>query len=96
MFSADFRRAIAAEAAGDYDEAARAYALAGERAKVAAMHLFRAERSPSPEAKLSELRAAIRWNRWRSLPTCGRLAWRALQAPRRHPRAPARLDPPAT
>jgi hypothetical protein len=61
LFSADFRRAIAAEAAGDYDEAARAYALAGERAKVAAMHLFRAERSPSPEAKLSELRAAIRW-----------------------------------
>ena len=31
MFSADFRRAVAAEAAGDYAEAARAYALAGER-----------------------------------------------------------------
>jgi tetratricopeptide (TPR) repeat protein len=61
LFSADYRRALAAEAAGDYDEAARAYALAGERARVAAMHLYRAERSPSPEAHLAELRAAVRW-----------------------------------
>lgn len=61
LFSADYRRAVAAEAAGDYDEAARAYALAGERARVAAMHLYRAERAPSPEAHLAELRAAVRW-----------------------------------
>ena len=61
MFSADFRRAVAAEAAGDYAEAARAYALAGERIKVAEMHLLRAERAPSPAAKLHELRAAVRW-----------------------------------
>jgi tetratricopeptide (TPR) repeat protein len=61
VFSADYRRAVAAEAAGDYDEAARAYALAGERAKVAAMHLYRAERAPSPETHLAELRAAVRW-----------------------------------
>jgi pSer/pThr/pTyr-binding forkhead associated (FHA) protein len=61
MFSADYRRAIAAEAAGDYTEAARAYALAGEHAKVAEMHLLRAERSGSPESKLQELRAAVRW-----------------------------------
>src|SRR6476661_7013597 len=61
MFSADFRRAVAAEAAGDYAEAARAYALAGEHAKVAEMHLLRAERAPSPEANLAELRAAVRW-----------------------------------
>ncbi|HEY2744555.1 MAG TPA: FHA domain-containing protein [Polyangia bacterium] len=61
MFSADFRRAVAAEAAGDYAEAARAYALAGERVKVAEMHLLRAERAPSPGAKLHELRAAVRW-----------------------------------
>src|SRR5947209_16940479 len=61
MFSADYRRAVAAEAAGDYAEAARAYALAGERAKVAEMHLLRAERAPSPGAKLHELRAAVRW-----------------------------------
>jgi FHA domain-containing protein len=61
MFSADFRRAVAAEAAGDYAEAARAYALAGERVRVAEMHLLRAERAPSPAAKLHELKAAIRW-----------------------------------
>jgi tetratricopeptide (TPR) repeat protein len=61
LFSADYRRALAAEAAGDYDEAARAYALAGERARVAAMHLYRAERASSPEAHLAELRAAVRW-----------------------------------
>lgn len=61
MFSADFRRAVAAEAAGDYAEAARAYALAGERVRVAEMHLLRAERAPSPAAKLHELRAAVRW-----------------------------------
>ncbi len=61
MFSADFRRAVAAEAAGDYAEAARAYALAGERVKVAEMHLLRGERAPSPAAKLHELRATIRW-----------------------------------
>jgi pSer/pThr/pTyr-binding forkhead associated (FHA) protein len=61
MFSADYRRGVAAEAAGDYAEAARAYALAGERARVAEMHLLRAERAPSPAAKLHELRAAVRW-----------------------------------
>jgi tetratricopeptide (TPR) repeat protein len=61
FFSADFRRAVAAEAAGDYNEAARAYALAGEQAKVAEMHLLRAERATSPEGKLQELRAAVRW-----------------------------------
>src|SRR5262249_61085396 len=61
MFSADFRRAVAAEAAGDYAEAARAYALAGERVKVAEMHLLRAERAPSPPAKLHQLRPAVPW-----------------------------------
>jgi hypothetical protein len=61
MFSADYRRAVAAEAAGDYGEAARAYALAGEHARVAEMHLLRAERAPSPDGALAELRAAVRW-----------------------------------
>jgi hypothetical protein len=61
MFSADYRRAVAAEAAGDYAEAARAYALAGEHARVAEMHLLRAERAPSPDGALAELRAAVRW-----------------------------------
>jgi tetratricopeptide (TPR) repeat protein len=61
LFSADYRRALAAEAAGDYAEAARAYALAGERAKVAEMHLFRAERATSADGHLKELRAGLRW-----------------------------------
>lgn len=61
MFSADFRHAVAAEAAGDYAEAARAYALAGERVRVAEMHLLRAERAATPAAKLHELKAAVRW-----------------------------------
>jgi hypothetical protein len=61
IFSADFRRGLQAEAAGDYAEAARAYALAGERAKVGEMHLLRAERASTPDGKLHELRAAIRW-----------------------------------
>ncbi len=61
MFSADFRRAIAAEAAGDYAEAARGYALSGSRIKVAEMHFLRAQAAPSAEGKLTELRASTRW-----------------------------------
>jgi hypothetical protein len=61
MLSSDYRKAIAAEAAGDYKNAARAYALCGERTKVAEMHLLRAEQSTSSEARLTELKAAIGW-----------------------------------
>jgi hypothetical protein len=61
VFSADYRRALAAEAAGEYGEAARAYALAGERHKVAEMHLLAAERAGGPDARLGELRAGVRW-----------------------------------
>src|SRR5262245_56110198 len=61
MFSADYRRALAAEAAGDYTEASKGYALAGDRLKVAEMHLLRAAGSASPEVKLSERRAALLW-----------------------------------
>ena len=61
VLSSDYRRALAAEAGGEYLEAARAYALAGERAKVAEMHLYLAERAGSPDGRLAELRAALRW-----------------------------------
>ena len=61
LLSADFRRALAAEAAADYATAAKAYALAGERAKVGEMHLYLAERTTSVEARLHELRAGVRW-----------------------------------
>ena len=61
LLSSDFRRALAAEAAGDYITAARAYALSGERAKVGEMHLYLAERATAAEARLQELRAGVRW-----------------------------------
>ena len=61
LFSADYRRAVAAEAAGDYVTAARAYALAGDRAKVGEMLVERAQRAPTPEARLADLRTAVGW-----------------------------------
>lgn len=61
VFSADYRRALAAEAAGEYLEAARAYALADEKAKVAEMHLLAAERAGGLEGRVAELRTAARW-----------------------------------
>src|SRR5438105_11558945 len=62
LLSSDFRRGLAAEASGDYAIAAKAYALAGERNKVAEMHLYLAERAQASEARLGELRAGIRWS----------------------------------
>ena len=45
MFSADYRAAVAAEAAGNVDLAAERYALAGEHAGAVRMHLARAARA---------------------------------------------------
>ena len=45
MFSADYRAAVAAEAAGDVELAAERYALAGEYAGAVRMHLARAARA---------------------------------------------------
>ena len=61
LFSSDFRRAVAAEAAGEYAEAARHYALSGERTKVASMHLLRAERAKDVGEEIAALRDALRW-----------------------------------
>ncbi len=61
LLSGDFRRAVAAEATGDYAEAARHYALAGDRDKVAVMHLLRAGRAPTNAEEIDCLRDAIRW-----------------------------------
>jgi hypothetical protein len=61
LFSSDFRRARAAEGAGEYADAARFYALAGEDAKVAAMHLARAERAKDLADEIAALRDALRW-----------------------------------
>ena len=61
LLSGDYRRAVAAEAAGDYGEAARHYALCGEREKVAEMHLLRAERGGEAGPAIDELRDGLRW-----------------------------------
>lgn len=69
IFSPSYRRALAAEAAGSYLEAARAYALCGLRHKVAEMHLLESDRlaglreraGESLDARLHELRAAVHW-----------------------------------
>lgn len=58
MFSPSYRRALAAEAAGDYAEAARAYALCGLPGKVAEMHLCDAGRQEALDARWRSLRAA--------------------------------------
>jgi tetratricopeptide (TPR) repeat protein len=59
VFSAEYRRALAAEAAGDYLDAARGYALCGERSKVADMHLARARQEKATAGKIKALRSAL-------------------------------------
>ena len=61
MFSADYRTAVAAEAAGNVDLAAERYALAGELAGAVRMHLARAARAGNRTAELAALRDALRW-----------------------------------
>ncbi len=61
MLSADYRAAVAAEAAGNVDLAAERYALAGEHAGAVRMHLARAARAASRTAELGALRDAMRW-----------------------------------
>ncbi|MFT3692284.1 MAG: FHA domain-containing protein [Kofleriaceae bacterium] len=61
VFSADYRAAVAAEAAGNVDLAAERYALAGEADGAVRMHIARAARAASRQAEISALRDAIRW-----------------------------------
>lgn len=61
MFSADYRAAVSAEAAGNVDVAAERYALAGEHAGAVRMHLARAARAGNRNAELGALRDAMRW-----------------------------------
>lgn len=61
VFSADYRAAVAAEAAGNVDLAAERYALAGEHAGAVRMHLARAARAPTRQLELAALRDALRW-----------------------------------
>ena len=55
-------RALEAEAAGDYLEAARAYTAVGDYNKVGEMHLLASERAGTPDGKLECLREAARWS----------------------------------
>ncbi|MEO6777131.1 MAG: FHA domain-containing protein [Kofleriaceae bacterium] len=61
VFSADYRAAAAAEAAGNVDLAAERYALAGEADGAVRMHIARAARAGTRQAEVAALRDAIRW-----------------------------------
>nr|MBP6608143.1 hypothetical protein [Deltaproteobacteria bacterium] len=57
--SATYRTAVSAEAAGEYIEAAKAYALCDERHKVAEMHILEAGRRAVPGSAVGELLVAV-------------------------------------
>jgi tetratricopeptide (TPR) repeat protein len=59
LFSSDFRKAVAAEAEGDYLAAARAYGLCGEHQKVMEMHLAQARLEQTLEGRIRELWVAL-------------------------------------
>jgi hypothetical protein len=86
MFSADYRAAVAAEAAGDVELAAERYALAGEYAGAVRMHLARAARAPTRLGELGALRDALRWAgddpvlRRRAAGALGKALWEAVRA----------------
>ncbi len=61
LFSADYRAAVAAEAAGDYELAAERYALAGHREAAVRVHLARASRAGSRADEINALRDALHW-----------------------------------
>lgn len=86
MFSADYRAAVAAEAAGNVDLAAERYALAGEHEGAVRMHLARAARAGSRLAEIAALRDALRWAgedpalRRQAAAALGRALWAAAKA----------------
>ncbi|MCC6749789.1 MAG: FHA domain-containing protein [Deltaproteobacteria bacterium] len=59
LLSPDYRRALAAEAEGDYLAAARAYALCGEMGKVSDMHLALARQEATLDGRVRCLRQAL-------------------------------------
>ena len=86
MFSADYRAAVAAEAAGNVDLAAERYALAGEHAGAVRMHLARAARAPSRNLEIGALRDAMRWAgedpalQKQAAAALGKALWEAIKA----------------
>jgi tetratricopeptide (TPR) repeat protein len=61
LFSADYRAAVSAEAAGQLEQAAEHYVLAGEPTEAARVHLARAERADTRGAEIDALRDALHW-----------------------------------
>ncbi len=61
LFSADYRAAVSAEAAGQLEQAAEHYVLAGEPVEAARVHLARAERADTRNAEIAALRDALHW-----------------------------------
>src|SRR6187401_2196427 len=86
MFSADYRAAVAAEAAGNVDLAAERYALAGEHEGAVRMHLARAARAGTRQAEIAALRDALRWAgdiaelEKRAAKALGRALWENIKA----------------
>jgi tetratricopeptide (TPR) repeat protein len=86
MFSADYRAAVAAEAAGNVDLAAERYALAGEHEGAVRMHLARAARAATRHAEIAALRDALRWAgenpelRRQASKALGRALWENIKA----------------
>ncbi len=86
MFSADYRAAVAAEAAGNVDLAAERYGLAGEHEGAVRMHLARAARAANRHAELGALRDALRWAgddpalRKQAAAALGKAIWEAARA----------------
>ncbi len=86
MFSADYRAAVAAEAAGDVELAAERYALAGEYDGAVRMHLARAARAATRVSELGALRDALRWAgddrglRRRAAAALGKALWETARA----------------
>jgi len=86
FFSADYRAAVAAEAAGNVDLAAERYALAGEHEGAVRMHLARAARAATRQAEIAALRDALRWAgedpelRKRASKALGRALWENIRA----------------
>ncbi len=61
MFNADYRAAVAAEAAGNVELAAERYGLAGDRPAAVRMHLARAKRAADRTAEIAALHDAVHW-----------------------------------
>lgn len=61
VFNADYRAAVAAEAAGNVDLAAERYGVAGDHEGAVRMHLARAQRAGDRQGEIAALRDALRW-----------------------------------